>query len=120
LAAHGVGRLGVASGGVVGIFTVNYALDVDNLIVRVRRGGELDRGSRHGAVVALQIDQADSLSHEGWSVLVRGQCEQVGDPSELVRLAQLPLVPWADEERSLYLRIPMETVTGVQIHHRMR
>jgi hypothetical protein len=64
LETHGVGRLGVATRGGIGIFPVNYVVDGDNLVVRVRRDGVLDEGT-DGTVVAVEIDEADSMYHEG-------------------------------------------------------
>jgi len=117
LRAHGVGRLGVRSGDGVAVFPVNYAVADDSVVVRVRRGGALDAATRD-ARVALEIDHADTLYHEGWSVLVVGPCTHVSDPDELGALSHLPLLPWGDEGRDLCLRIAMESVTGRSIHHR--
>jgi nitroimidazol reductase NimA-like FMN-containing flavoprotein (pyridoxamine 5'-phosphate oxidase superfamily) len=117
LQEHGVGRIGVVAGGRVGIFPVNYTLDGDSVVVRVRHDGELDEATRD-AFVALEIDHADPLYHEGWSVLVQGRCSHVTDPEELAALAHLPLLPWGGIDRDLFLRIPMEAVSGRHIHHR--
>ncbi len=117
LRAHGVGRIGVAPHGRVAVFPVNYAVDGDSIVVRVRRHGGLDDATRD-AYVAVEIDQADPMYHEGWSVLVQGRCDHVTDPGELEALAHLPLLPWGDSDRDLYLRVAMESVTGRHIHHR--
>ena len=116
LAAHGVGRIGVAHGGRVGIFPVNYVVDGDSVVVRVRPAGELDAATR-GTPVAIEIDHADTMYHEGWSVLVQGHCTHVTEPDELHELSQLPLVPWGGSDRDLYLRVAMESVSGRHIHH---
>jgi hypothetical protein len=120
LQAQGVGRIGVLADGMVEIHPVNYVVDGEDLVVRVRRGGQIDVGSQNGAWVALQIDHADARYHEGWGVLVHGRCAQVTDPEETARLARLPLTPWGDAGRNLFLRISMESVTGMRIHHRAR
>jgi nitroimidazol reductase NimA-like FMN-containing flavoprotein (pyridoxamine 5'-phosphate oxidase superfamily) len=117
LTAHGVGRIGVASHGRIGIFPVNYVVDEDNVVVQVRRDGELDAATR-GTFVAIEIDHADSMNHEGWSVLVQGRCTHVTDPDDLETLAHVPLLPWGGSDRDLYLRVAMESVSGRQIHHR--
>jgi uncharacterized protein len=117
LAAHGIGRIGVASRGQVGIFPVNYVVDGDSVVVRVRPDGGLDETTR-GTFVAIEIDHADSMYHEGWSVLVQGRCSHVTDPDELDGLAHLPLLPWGGPDRDLYLRVAMESVSGRHIHHR--
>jgi hypothetical protein len=120
LQAQGVGRIGVLADGMVEILPVNYVVDGDDVIVRVRHGGQIDVGSQDGAWVALQIDHADARYHEGWGVLVHGHCDHVTDPEETARLARLPLTPWGDGGRNLFLRISMESVTGMRIHHRAR
>jgi hypothetical protein len=117
LRARGVGRIGVAAPDGVAVFPVNYAVAEDAVIVRVRRGGVIDAATRD-AVVALEIDHADSQYHEGWSVLVQGRCTQVDDPAELDALAQVPLEPWGDAARDVCLRIALDSVTGRTITHR--
>jgi len=117
LAAHGVGRIGVEAHGKVAIFPVNYVVHADSVVVRVRRDGGLDNTTR-GTSVAIEIDHADSLYHEGWSVLVQGRCTHVTDAGELDALEHLPLLPWGGSDRDLYLRVAMESVTGRHIHHR--
>ncbi len=117
LEAHGVGRIGVQPHGRIAIFPVKCVVDGDSVIVLVRLGGGLD-SSTDGTFVAIEIDHADSLSHEGWSVLVQGRCAHVSDPIELQVLERLPLLPWGGSDRDLYLRIAMESVSGRHIHHR--
>jgi uncharacterized protein len=117
LAAHGVGRIGVVSRGKVAVFPVNYLVDGDSVIVRVRRDGGLDEATR-GTFVAIEIDHADSMYHEGWSVLVQGRCAHVTDPEELDALGHLPLLPWGGPDRDTYLRVAMESVSGRHVHHR--
>ena len=117
LEARGVGRIGVAAHGSVGIFPVNYVVAGDNIVVRVRRDGVIEEGT-HGTSVAVEIDHADSMYHEGWSVLVQGHCVHVSDPDEIDALGRLPLLPWGDSERDLYLLVTMESVSGRLIHHR--
>ena len=90
LAAQGVGRIGVSSHGKVAVFPVNYVVHGDDVVVRVRGEGELGEAT-HGTYVAIEIDHADSMYHEGWSVLVQGRCTHVTDPDALERA--LPPAP---------------------------
>jgi uncharacterized protein len=117
LRAHGVGRLGVEIDGRVAIFPVNYTLDGESIIVRVRSEGDLDEATRDKAV-AFELDHADSLYHEGWSVLAQGTSSHVTDPRELAMLAHLPLLPWGGSDRDLYLRVGIDSLGGRRIHHR--
>ena len=119
LAAHGVGRIGVSSHGKVAIFPVNYVVHGDDVVVLVRHDGELCEAT-HGTYVAIEIDHADSMYHEGWSVLVQGRCTHVTDPDELDALCRLPLLPWGGPDRDTYLRVAMESISGRHIHHRER
>ncbi len=117
LRAQGVGRLGVEIEGKVAIFPVNYALDGETIVLRVRPEGHLDEATRDKPV-AFELDHADSLYHEGWSVLVQGRSVHVTDPGERATLAHLPLLPWGGSDRDLYLRVPIESLSGRRIHHR--
>ena len=117
LEAHGVGRIGVVAQGSVGIFPVNYVVAGDSIVVRVRHGGVIAEGT-HGTVVAFEIDHADAVYHEGWSVLVQGHSAPVNNPGEIAALDKLPLLPWGSSERDLYLQVSMESVSGRHIHHR--
>ncbi len=117
LAAHGVGRIGVSSHGKVAVFPVNYVMHGDDVVVRVRRDGALGEAT-HDTYVAIEIDHADSIYHEGWSVLVQGRCTHVTDPQELDMLQRMPLLPWGGIDRDTYLRVAMESISGRHIHHR--
>ncbi len=98
------------------ILPVNYAVVGDAVLVRARRGGDLDRITCN-TVVAVEIDGTDSIYHEGWSVLVVGRSAHVTDPGELDRLKGLRLLPWAGEGRDLFIRIALDDVSGRRIHH---
>lgn len=117
LRTHGVGRLGVECSGKVAIYPVNYTVDGNAIVIRVRRAGELDEATRD-KTVAFELDHADTLYHEGWSVLVQGRSSHVTDPCQLEALAHLPLLPWGGSDRDLYLRVPIDNVSGRRIHHR--
>lgn len=117
LRAQGVGRLGVEVRGKIAIYPVNYAVADDAIVVRVRHEGELDEATEDKEV-AFELDHADTLYHEGWSVLVQGRSSHVTDPHELEALARLPLLPWGGTDRDLYLRVPIDSLSGRRIHHR--
>jgi uncharacterized protein len=89
----------------------------DAVVIRTRAGGDIDLAT-NDAWVALEIDGADSLYHEGWSVLVVGRATHVSDPFELARLKLVRLSPWADESRCSVVRIPLEEVSGRRLRHR--
>ena len=117
LQARGLGRVGATLRGRPIIYPVNYAVHDGAILFRTRCGGDLD-ASTLDAWVAFEIDGADNLYHEGWSVLVVGRASHVTKPSELANLTSVRLSPWADEDRYLVVRIPLDEVTGRHIHHR--
>ena len=82
LKAHGVGRIGATLRGRPLVYPVNYAVHDDAVVIRTRAGGDIDLAT-DDAWAALEIDGADSLYHEGWSVLVVGLATHVRDPFEL-------------------------------------
>jgi len=117
LKAHGVGRVGATLHGRPLVYPVNYAVHDDAVVIRTRTGGDIDLAT-NDAWVALEIDGADSLYHEGWSVLVLGRATHVRDPFELARLNLVRLSPWADESRCSVVRIPLDEVSGRRLRHR--
>lgn len=115
----GLGRIGGVVGGRPMIVPVNYVVVDDAVVCRVRRGGDLDRLTADGTV-AFEVDDIDNVYHEGWSVLVVGRCDRVTERTELEHLEGLRLQPWAGRDRDLFIRLPLEEVTGRRIHHRQR
>lgn len=109
-----VGRVAVVEEGRPYIFPVNYRLDGDTVIVRTHEGSKLYTAIA-GSEVAFEADQMDPAFREGWSVVVRGQVEEITDPDELRHVRALPLRPWAPNEKDRYLRIRTHAVTGRQV-----
>jgi uncharacterized protein len=116
LEGRGVGRIGITVLDLPAIFPVNYAVHDNEILFRTRGGSDLDVATRE-MMAAFEIDGTDGLYHEGWSVLVVGRCSHVTDPAELDEIQDVRLSPWAGEDRDLYVRIPMEMVSGRRIHH---
>jgi nitroimidazol reductase NimA-like FMN-containing flavoprotein (pyridoxamine 5'-phosphate oxidase superfamily) len=113
LADHHIGRIAIVVGGQPLVFPVNYTVCDGAIVFRTARGTKL-----FGAVgrpVAFQIDSNDSMYHEGWSVLVVGEAEDVRDPVELARLTALPLRPWSDSPKDHFVRVRPRAVTGRRI-----
>lgn len=107
-----IGRVGIADDGRRPvILPVNYAMDEDAVVFRTGGGTKLAAAVR-GAFVAFEVDDVDVAWQEGWSVLLRGQAQEVTDPAEVARLEGLPLHPWAGGDRERYIRIQPDTITG--------
>jgi hypothetical protein len=107
-----VARVGVVVNGAPFVLPVNYRL-VESLgptwlTIRARPGNVIDRG---GLTVALEIDDIDAATHEGWSVLVRGTLSHV-DPDAADFRARFDPEPWIAEERDSWLVIEPFSITG--------
>lgn len=110
-----VGRLGVTDAdGQPLIVPVNYRMDGDAVVIRADPDSLIARRALERRV-AFEVDDVDAAWQEGWSVLIRGTARRVSDVVELARLRRLQLRPWAPGERTLYLRIDPELVTGRQL-----
>jgi len=108
-----LGRLGVVIAGRPLVFPVNFTLDGQVIVLRTAAGTKL-HAARNGPV-AFEVDGIDSAYHTGWSVIALGDAEEVLQPSEVSRLEQLPLTPWCDAEKPVWLRIRPRTLTGRRI-----
>jgi uncharacterized protein len=76
LGTHEIGRIGVNAEHYPLILPVNDALDGTTVVIRTHPGTIL-RAAEH-ANVTFQVDDIDRATRSGWSVLVRGQAEEVG------------------------------------------
>lgn len=111
LAGARVGRLGLSVDALPVVLPVNFAVDGDEIVVGSGPGGKL-RAAVRGNVVAFEVDEWDPLSHEGWSVLVRGHSRVLEDEAELERARTLPLRPWGQLGDLSYLAVRLDLVTG--------
>jgi uncharacterized protein len=93
------------------IMPVNYLMHGEAVVFRTDPNGRLG-GALRSATAAFEIDGIDEGERTGWSVVVFGRVEEVVDPQELDELRQTPLLPWAPGDRSQYVRITPELVTG--------
>jgi nitroimidazol reductase NimA-like FMN-containing flavoprotein (pyridoxamine 5'-phosphate oxidase superfamily) len=93
------------------IMPVNYLMHGETVVFRTDPNSRLG-GALRSATAAFEIDGIDERERTGWSVVVSGRAEAVVDPEELEELRQTPLLPWAPGDRSQYVRITPELVTG--------
>jgi len=69
-------------------------------------------------VVSFEVDDIDSASRSGWSVVVKGRAELVDDEATVERLASTGLTPWADAvDRPEWILVRPDTVSGRRIRH---
>jgi uncharacterized protein len=116
LATQEIGRIGVNAEHYPLILPVNYAVDGTTLVIRTRPGTIL-RAAEH-ANVTFEVDQIAPQTRSGWSVLVRGQAEEVGAEhrAELVaRTHSTGVQPWAPGEHGNWLRVIAHDVSGRRI-----
>lgn len=107
-----LGRLAFSVGGQAKIFPVNYLFDGEDVVVRTSHGFKLAEAPMRD--VAFEIDAWSKDGSWGWSVVVEGPCFNVtgalDDLSTTVR--GLPLKAWAPGERTQWLRIHANRISG--------
>lgn len=113
-----VGRVGGVAHGKPFVFPVNYLLDGDKVVFRTGPGTKLD-GSGFGRV-AFEIDGVDEETKTGWSVIVQGVAAEINEmlDQHSERLRQLDLSPWVAGEKTHWVAIDAESVTGRRLTHR--
>ncbi len=82
------------------------------IALRTREGNVLDRGEMF---VAFEIDQANYLQREGWSVVVRGTLHHIDSEVQAFR-ERFDSAPWVLEDREAWLIIDPFAITGRRLH----
>ena len=115
LADEEIGRLAFVVGGVPAIVPVNYRLDGDTVVFRTGPGAKLEDGPRRPA--SFEIDAFDRERRHGWSVVVTGRLEEVTpfDAAAFERVHRLGVDPWADGDRTHWLRLIPSRITGRRV-----
>jgi nitroimidazol reductase NimA-like FMN-containing flavoprotein (pyridoxamine 5'-phosphate oxidase superfamily) len=110
LATHPVGRVAVTVNGWPAIYPVNHhVVDYDTIVFRSEDVSTMTDLSR-GVCVSLEVDGIDD-GGELWSVTANGVGRAV-DPAERARLRELGLESNAAGEKTHWIRITPETITG--------
>jgi nitroimidazol reductase NimA-like FMN-containing flavoprotein (pyridoxamine 5'-phosphate oxidase superfamily) len=117
LAGSPAGRIGVLNDSAPEIYPVNHAVDGRSIVFRTDPGTKL-RGLTRTPRVCFEVDGIDPEEAGGWSVLVKGRAVEVDDPDELRRLTRLPLLHWALGEKTHWVRVVPDDVTGRRIWNR--
>jgi nitroimidazol reductase NimA-like FMN-containing flavoprotein (pyridoxamine 5'-phosphate oxidase superfamily) len=110
-----VGRIGYSTDDEQRIVPVNYVVFDDHVVFRTSPDNELARQATDRPI-AFEVDHLDRYLQAGWSVLVTGVAEEL--PSASLRAMDFRETPepWASGVRSLYLQIPVSTITGRRVH----
>ena len=92
---------------------VNYAVAGNTIVFRSEAGSKV-RGLQERDI-AFQVDHIDTVSHSGWSVLIRGTAEEVDFErlSELIgQIEGAPPQPWKKGIHNIWVLITPKGVSG--------
>ena len=111
-----VGRVAVTLGALPAIFPVNYAILGEDIFFVTGDGTKL-RAAVARTVVAFEADEFDTSRPGGWSVMAVGVAEEITDPGLITAARGLGLRPFADGDRSHFIKIRPEFMSGRRIAH---
>lgn len=106
-----VGRLAVWVDDHPDIFPLNFAVDHGTLVFRTGEGTKV-AGALSDTPVALEADGYDPSTSTAWSVVVKGRARTIREIHDLMDTVDLPLFPWQGGEKSRFIRIHPDLVTG--------
>jgi nitroimidazol reductase NimA-like FMN-containing flavoprotein (pyridoxamine 5'-phosphate oxidase superfamily) len=109
-----VGRVAITFGALPAVLPVNYSL-LDGAIVFLTGEGTKLRAALKRAVVAFEVDEIDVPGRRGWSVLAVGMASEITDEDELARARQLNLRPLAGGDRSHFVQVRPQLLSGRRI-----
>jgi nitroimidazol reductase NimA-like FMN-containing flavoprotein (pyridoxamine 5'-phosphate oxidase superfamily) len=116
LRAGTVGRIAVVAEDGPIILPVNYRLmeppSGPLVAIRTRPGNVIEQAPESAA---FEIDSIDQATHQGWSVVVRGELVHASSASPVVR-THLDSLPWISTDRDAWLFIDPFAITGRQLH----
>jgi len=115
LARQVVGRVGLVVDGRPEVLPVNFVMDGDSVLFRTAEGSPLTKAA--STLVAFEVDQIDQASSTGWSVVVHGFAEDIGDAIDGTsgRLKRLALPTWAPGARERWFHVVPDSITGRRI-----
>ncbi len=115
-----IGRIGFSGRYGPVVLPVNYKVVDGSVVFRTAVGSPLGEDLRTGIAdaeykVAFEIDEIDSGSRTGWSVMIQGAAHHVDDEQERAALRAVGIVPWAGGEREHFVRINPTVISGRRI-----
>jgi nitroimidazol reductase NimA-like FMN-containing flavoprotein (pyridoxamine 5'-phosphate oxidase superfamily) len=111
LASARVGRIVYSDQALPAVQPVDFLVDDETVVVRIRDGSRLARAVER-AVVAFEVDDYDPAAGSGWSVTVVGECSGIEEPGQVERLSALVPRHWARDGNGRFVRISLADVTG--------
>ena len=110
--SHHLGRVAWQAADRPQILRVTYAMHEGSVYFRTAPDSILAELVQPTSV-ALEVDELDQQSRSGWSIVLHGRTSAVSEPDALDDLwASDSLVPWASGNRTLFIRIRPERVSG--------
>ena len=109
LASVTLGRLVTSVDGHPGIFPVNYVVQRRTILFRTAEGTKLVSAAINNEVV-FEVD--DHNVAEGWSVIVKGTARSLRTDEEIEDAERAQVLPWTTSEKSHYVRVIPQMVTG--------
>lgn len=116
----GIGRIAFSGRYGPTVFPVNYRLYEGTIVFRTAQDSPTDEDLRTGIAkaeykVAFEIDDFDSATRVGWSVLVQGSAHHVESDAERASVSKAGVEPWPGGDRELFLRVIPSRITGRRI-----
>ncbi len=97
------------------VLPVTYTVHNNAIVFRTAAYGPM-ADLRHVRRVAFEIDELDTETRTGWSVMVSGQSRAAAKADELVELwSKADPVPWAPGTRNLFIEISLDQLSGRSI-----
>ncbi|OBH14826.1 MULTISPECIES: pyridoxamine 5'-phosphate oxidase family protein [unclassified Mycobacterium] len=109
LAGVTLGRLVTSVGGQPEIFPVNYVVQRHTVLFRTAEGTKLVSTAINNKVL-FEVD--DHNVAEGWSVIIKGTARSLRTNEEIEEAERAQVMPWTPSDKSHYVRIIPEIVTG--------
>lgn len=106
-----IGRLAVWVEDHPEIFPLYFTVDRGTLVFRTDPGTKLF-AALSDVPVALEADGLEAIGTVAWSVVVKGQAEQITRTVELMDTTELPLTPWQGGKKGRFVRILPTEITG--------
>jgi hypothetical protein len=106
-----VGRLAVWVDGHPDIFPLNYAVDHGTVVFRSGAGTKVS-AALSDSPVAMEADGYDPETAQAWSVVIRGNAEEISGGQDLIDTVDLPLFPWQAGDKERFIRIVPTTTSG--------
>jgi uncharacterized protein len=109
MAGETLGRLVTSVDGLPEIFPVNYVVQRRTILLRTAEGTKLVSAAINNHVV-FEVD--DHNVAEGWSVVVKGTARSLRTDDEIEEAERAQVLSWTASEKTHYLRVIPEMVTG--------